>query len=226
MNEKTTEKTTAKVADKISIYEKLAVMRVQLLDTDIKKSGYNDFKKYHYTELSDFLPEVNRIAAENKALFLYAPGSDVATLTLINLENTEEKIEFSMQVGQIEIQGANAMQNIGGVATYTRRYLYMMALEISEHDSFEDAKEPTQKEIDKEAEKRAKEEEKKIASQVISEVKIKVLYDKMESIGVNPSAICTRYKIAKIEDTTEELFVKIISALNATEEAKKKAAKE
>lgn len=37
----------------------------------------------------------------------------------------------------LEVKGANALQSLGGVETYQRRYLYMMMLDIVEADMFD-----------------------------------------------------------------------------------------
>jgi hypothetical protein len=38
---------------------------------------------------------------------------------------------------ELDIKGANAMQSLGGIETYQRRYLYMSALDITENDMFD-----------------------------------------------------------------------------------------
>lgn len=37
----------------------------------------------------------------------------------------------------LDLKGANAVQLLGGVETYQRRYLYMAVLDIVEHDQFD-----------------------------------------------------------------------------------------
>ncbi len=53
-----------------------------------------------------------------------------------------------------------------------------------------------------------------IAKQVINDVKIKTIRGELERTGVQETAICKRYGFAKIDECTEELFVKVMSALN------------
>lgn len=127
------------MAESKSIYEKLAEMRVELQAKKLIKTGKNTYSKYEYYELSDFLPSCNSIAARHKTLFKFAINENTASLTLINLENLEDVIEFSIPTANVSIQGATAMQNIGAVTTYARRYLYMIAMEISEDDNLDTA---------------------------------------------------------------------------------------
>ena len=60
-----------------------------------------------------------------------------AVLTVINIDNPEEKIEYSSDVKDLELKAANAIQNYGGIQTYSRRYLYMNAFDIVEAEMFD-----------------------------------------------------------------------------------------
>lgn len=55
-----------------------------------------------------------------------------------------------------------------------------------------------------------------VAQLVISDVKIKTIRNELERTGVQESAICKRYGFTKIDECTEELYVKVMSALNKT----------
>ena len=120
-----------------NIYKKLAEMRVELQNCDIKKSGYNEYGKYSYYEMADFLPYINEIAKNHNVFNLYELQAEKAILKVMDLEEDGCAIEFSIPIAEIAIVGANSMQNIGGVTTYTRRYLYMIAYEIAENDTFD-----------------------------------------------------------------------------------------
>lgn len=206
---------------KVNLYSKLMVMRVELQKREIKKTGENKFSNFKYYELDDFLPQCNEISANNKTVFLYQLHKEEATLTLINCENIEERIEFSLPIATLDIKGANAIQNIGGLATYTRRYLYMIAFEISEHDEFNPSENNATTEgnnISKDAlEKKQQEEVDNIAAQKIDSLKVSAIRKKIASMGIHESAICDRYKVEKLEDITEGTFGKVIKALENTE---------
>ena len=58
----------------------------------------------------------------------------LAVLTIIDIENPEDKIEFSSTVEDATVKGMLPIQQLGSIHTYLRRYLYMNALEIVESD--------------------------------------------------------------------------------------------
>lgn len=170
------------MAESKSIYEKLAEMRVELQAKKLIKTGKNTYSKYEYYELSDFLPSCNSIAAQHKTLFKFAINENTASLTLINLENLEDVIEFSIPTASVSIQGATAMQNIGAVTTYARRYLYMIAMEISEDDNLDIA--DTAEKVTKEQQQRKEEAERKAQEAKEAEIKaMKISFHNRHSNG-------------------------------------------
>jgi hypothetical protein len=122
----------------MNIYEKLQRAKKLLGQAELKKSGHNKFANFHYYELSDFMPEIIKIFENLKLYSKISFTSDYAMLTIINAENPDESEEFmSPMVSGFEIKGSNAMQTLGGIQTYQRRYLYMSALDITESDHFD-----------------------------------------------------------------------------------------
>lgn len=120
-----------------NIYEKLQEMRVELQEMNIKKSGRNKFADYEYYELSDILPLINGLQAKYKTCSFINFDNEKATLTIINTEKTDEKIEFTCPMTSISLKGAHDVQNMGALQTYNRRYLYMNCFEIVENDYFD-----------------------------------------------------------------------------------------
>ena len=55
-----------------------------------------------------------------------------------------------------------------------------------------------------------------ISMQKVNSVKVKVVMDELNRTGISAEAICSRYKIKEIADITEEIFPKVVSALNKT----------
>lgn len=193
----------------MNIYEKLQSMRVALVDAEIQKTGFNKFSNYDYYQLDDFLPDCNRIMLDHQVTALYNLGKEEATLTLINCEKTDETIRFSMPVADLEIKGANAIQNIGGLNTYTRRYLYMTAFEIAESDSF-DQQEQTGKHEDD------------AKTRPVDATKVNLIRKMMKDLEVNEEEVIKRYEIDKLEDMTIEIFQRIMEALRKTREQRSK----
>ena len=121
----------------MNIYEKLQQCRVELQGMSLKKSGHNKFSGYDYFELQDFLPAVNNMFAEKKLCSIVSFDSDMAMLTIVNSEAPEEVIHFTSPMSTAELKACHPVQNLGAVQSYERRYLYIAALEITEHDALD-----------------------------------------------------------------------------------------
>lgn len=118
----------------MNIYEKLQSMRCELQGKKLSKSGKNSFVGYEYFELQDFIPEINEIMNKQKVTSVLTYGIKYARLKLINCEKPEEIIEFKSPMSEANLKGTHAVQNLGAVETYLRRYLYITAFEIVEND--------------------------------------------------------------------------------------------
>jgi len=121
----------------MNIYEKLLKCRIELQDKNLKKSGLNKFAGYDYYELSDFLPAANQLFANNKLCPVITFNAEMATMVLVNAEKPEEMLTFTSPMAATELKGCHPIQNLGAVETYSRRYLYMAVLEITEHDALD-----------------------------------------------------------------------------------------
>lgn len=121
----------------MSVYEKINEARTLLQGMTIKRSGKNPFSKYDYFELKDFMPAINRICADIGLCGLISYTDKEATLTIIDTSNPEEKVYITSPMGSASLKGCHDVQNIGAVETYQRRYLWMTALEIVEHDALD-----------------------------------------------------------------------------------------
>lgn len=119
---------------KMNTYQKLNALRSEILKAPLKKSGRNEFQKFDYFELKDFIPTVLMKCEE-----LGLTGQDrvydgMAVLTITNSEDpTDERVEFSVP-WVMSSTSNNPIQNLGATITYIRRYLWMMALEMVEND--------------------------------------------------------------------------------------------
>ncbi|MDF2611335.1 MAG: hypothetical protein K0R92_2809 [Lachnospiraceae bacterium] len=56
----------------------------------------------------------------------------------------------------------------------------------------------------------------KVSQDKIGDTKIAVIKKELERTGVAEKAICARYKVSKLDDLTEELFIKAMNALKNT----------
>ena len=116
----------------MTIYQKLNKVRIAILGT-ITKSGKNAFQKYDYFELKDFIPQVLRECDKYGLIAIYSVQETTASLTFYDMDTDGDFVEFYtpwvMSTGS-----NNPIQNLGATHTYTRRYLWMMALELVEAD--------------------------------------------------------------------------------------------
>lgn len=115
------------------VYAKLQKARIKLQQSSIKKSGWNGFAKYAYFELKDFLPEINSIFHELGLCSVISFDKELATLRIVDTDNGG-CITFTSPMVQANMKGNHDIQNLGAVETYSRRYLYVTALELVEHD--------------------------------------------------------------------------------------------
>lgn len=125
------------------VYRKLQECRVKLQSEPMKKSGNNKFAGYQYFELGDFLPTINRLFNEAGLFSRVSFTSELAALTIIDTEDKTDVV-FTSPMGSAALKGCHEVQNIGACETYQRRYLYVTALEIVEHDAL-DSSEPVKK---------------------------------------------------------------------------------
>jgi hypothetical protein len=103
----------------------------------MKKSGHNKFAGYYYFELGDFLQPIQTIFSELGLCGVVSFEHDLATLKIIDIDSPDQFITFTSPMGSAALKGCHEVQNIGAVETYQRRYLYVVALEIVEHDALE-----------------------------------------------------------------------------------------
>lgn len=178
-----------------NIYEKIQIVKQKLLEANIKKSGNNKFANYTYYELADFLPTIINLCVEQK-LFTSVRFDDVfAYLEIINIEKTEEKVTYTSPMRELELKGCNKIQALGGIETYSRRYLYMSAFDIVENDMFDGAKPEEEK-------------TKKITKQE-ADILLKILVDKGYT-DEQVSQSLSKYKVKSIDELNTTQYAEIL----------------
>lgn len=120
----------------MSVHAKLMQARLKLAETDLKKTGENKFAGYKYFELGDFLPAAQAIFAELGLCGVVSFTAEVASLQITDVESGEY-IVITSPMGSAALKGCHEVQNIGAVETYQRRYLWVSAFEIVEHDALD-----------------------------------------------------------------------------------------
>lgn len=122
----------------MSALKKLMDARIQLQNTELKKSGHNKFANYTYFELSDFLPTVQKIFQKSGLAGVVSYGTDTAKLTITDTDSQNgDSVVIETPMASAALKGCHDVQNLGAVQTYLRRYLWVTAMEIVEHDALD-----------------------------------------------------------------------------------------
>ena len=189
--------------NKNNLYAKLNVVRLEL-SKEMNKSGKNNYSKYDYFQLKDFMPRAIELCNENGLFTKFwidkekveLPSKKVknstfnengevisesiteeenfnyveyANLLVIDIETGDQEL-FRKETANINVQGAQPIQNLGGKSTYMKRYMYMDVFEINENDSVEEnAGKPTKVEV-KETKTASKPVVKKVETKVAEPV--------------------------------------------------------
>ena len=120
----------------MGVHKKLMEARILLQQAPLKKSGHNKFAGYSYFELGDFLPTINQIFSRVGLCGVVSFDKELATLTITDTEDSTE-IKLTSPMAEANLKGCHPIQNLGAVETYTRRYLWVSAMEIVEHDALD-----------------------------------------------------------------------------------------
>jgi hypothetical protein len=121
----------------MNIYQKLNAAREEFHTAKLKKSGHNKFANYYYFELGDFVIPALEIFKKHGLTSLISFGNEMAEMRIVNTEKTDEQIVITSPMSSAALKGCHEVQNLGAVQTYLRRYLWVAALEIVEHDALD-----------------------------------------------------------------------------------------
>ena len=119
-----------------NVFKKLQDARVRLQKTELSKSGQNKFAGYEYFELGDFIPAVQQICNDVGLCGVISYTTSIASLTLHDTDG-EGFVVFDSPMSTAALKGCHEVQNLGAVQSYLRRYLWMTAFEIVEHDGLD-----------------------------------------------------------------------------------------
>lgn len=136
----------------MAVLAKLNQARVKFHASDIKKTGHNKFAGYYYFELADFIVPALKIFNEVGLCSLVSFDSEKATMTITDLEDGSQ-VQITSPMSSAALKGCHEVQNLGAVQTYLRRYLWVTALEIVEHDAVDSSK-PLEEKQEKETKQR------------------------------------------------------------------------
>ena len=121
----------------MNVFQKLNDARERFHQSKLNKSGHNKFAGYKYFELSDFVVPALQIFKEVGLTSIIRFGKDMAEMCIVNIDKPDEIIVITSPMSTAALKGCHEVQNLGAVQTYIRRYLWVAALEIVEHDALD-----------------------------------------------------------------------------------------
>lgn len=120
----------------MKVYKKLIEVRNELQTMPLSKSGHNKFAGYKYFELGDFLPAIQGLFQKHGLCDVISFDQNIAVMNIYDVDDGSF-VTFTSPMGSAQLKGCHEVQNIGAVETYQRRYLYVTALAIVEHDALD-----------------------------------------------------------------------------------------
>lgn len=120
----------------MSAHRKLMQARIDLQGRKLSKSGHNKFAGYKYFELGDFLPTIQEIFHNLGLCGVVSYGRDEAALVVTDIDDGSS-VTITSPMSTAALKGCHEVQNLGAVQTYIRRYLWVTAMEIVEHDALD-----------------------------------------------------------------------------------------
>ena len=192
---------TVEQIKEMNVYEKMSNARLFMQEEGIKKLGKNTFAKYDYYKLADINTVMNKALQKFRLFTQIEVQTQIAILEIINVDNTQEKVMYSMPFIEAEMKSASKIQSWGSSVSYLSRYLILEAFQIGEAEVDVDSTE--------ESEARAEVQPNKPS------LKEEVVALCREKAGENRAAVNTIIKkynnnsiaVSKIED--EEILKKI-----------------
>jgi len=175
------------------VYTNLNAARLAFHRLNLKKTGKNTFAKYSYYELSDILPAALQICAEHD---LCPTISFTDTTCIMRLVDTVDGSHcfFESPIADAQTKGSSPIQAIGSTHTYMRRYMWVLCLEIVEHDGVEAvaSKGPYVPPAKPEP--------------LINEAQWMELVDLCEATSTDVEAMCKYYKVAALDQLPKSKF--------------------
>lgn len=122
----------------MNIYQKLNEARKLIRESEVKKDGLNKFSGYSY-----FTPEaveklVSDACEKTGTMCLTSLDRDefgyYQVLTLVDIEKpTEERLTFKLRTDRPDIKATNITQQLGGMDTFSERYIKMKVFQIKDN---------------------------------------------------------------------------------------------
>lgn len=205
----------------LDIYERIQEAKILLDEQGIKQSGKNNYQKYNYFELKDFMPYCKSILKE-VGLSTQIKNKKDKVVLYVRCKSTGEKTSYWIPRPVNTAKDDNKfLQTEGKVQTYCMRYLYMQMFEITITDPVDSGADNKQKQTKKTTTKstpkpKPKKQLKKFKTvkEVANEVKHFYEDHKIEMTKERVSHSLENYE--KNGQITKELFDEAMTELDET----------
>lgn len=134
--------TTVNVEEIKTMSVKERIIRVSN-EIKIEKTGWNSYGEYAYVTPEDLENALKPLLLKYR-LFTHVNvshlenGRNIATLKIEDFDNDDDCQVYTMDVPDITLKAANAVQSVGGLRTFCTRYLKMSAFSVAENsDDFD-----------------------------------------------------------------------------------------
>jgi len=119
------------------VKERLVLARKEILETKIQKEGKNTFSKYTYFTPSQITALVTKACINNGILTvfnIFKRDEDYIGELTVHSTDSDEAVNFTIPTAMPDIKATNITQKLGGMVTYTQRYLEMVAFGITDNN--------------------------------------------------------------------------------------------
>ena len=194
---------TVEQIKEMNIYEKMSNTRLFMQEEGIKKLGKNTFAKYDYYKLADINTVMNKGLQKFRLFTQIEVQTQIAILEIVNVDNPQEKVMYSMPFIEAEMKSASKIQSWGSSISYLSRYLSLETFQIGEAEVDVDSTEES------EARAEAQKEPKKLS---LKEEVVALCREKASENRTAVNSIVKKYNnnsiaVSKIED--EEILKQI-----------------
>ena len=176
----------------MSVYANLNAARMAFHQLKLKKTGRNSYAGYSYFELADFLPAALQIFAEHNLCATINFSDGRCEMRIVDTKDGSHCF-FESPVADAQTKGSLPIQALGSIHTYMRRYMWVLALEIVEHDGIE-------------ATAGKKDVEPAASEPVISAEQLAELQGLIEKAGASVDSMCDYYKVNILDELPTSKF--------------------
>lgn len=113
--------------EKLNLIRKILRIRQEFTGLRIEKSGKGP--KYSYFQLEDFMPKATELCSQYGVLPLISFTNELATMTIYDADSPDIFV-ITSPMSESKLLNCQPIQNTGSSETYSRRYLWMVFLEL------------------------------------------------------------------------------------------------